>query len=375
MGKWELLAFNDAINDETKLATKIKKEDYLSQGEYQIVDQGKNDVAGYTNDSTGLYKDVPTIIFGDHTRILKYVDKPLFIGADGVKLLKAKREDLYPKFVFYFLRSCNVIDTGYNRHFKWLKEFRIPLPPRQIQQQIADVLDRASTLIEKRKAQIDKLDLLVKSQFIEMFGDPVMNPKGWEKVSLGKLGTLKNGMNFNRADNGYDILCLGVGDFKNLSVIDNMEQLSAISLNEKPSAEYLLSSEDIVFVRSNGNRQLIGRSIVIYTGGIDVTFSGFCIRFRRTCEKVNITYLNTLLHNKTFKSSLLSNGRGANIQNLNQQMLSSQEIILPPILIQVQFADFVHQVEAQKQQLQVSLAKMELQYKSLMQKCFRGELF
>jgi len=171
MGKWEMLAFDDAIKDVTKVATKIKKEDYLPHGKYQIIDQGKEYSSGYTNNSNGLYSDVPAIVFGDHTRILKYIDKPLFLGADGVKLLKTRSNDLNTKFAYYYLLSCHVIDTGYNRHFKWLREFKIPLPTISAQQKIVDVFDYASALIEKRKAQIERLDLLIKSKFIELFGN------------------------------------------------------------------------------------------------------------------------------------------------------------------------------------------------------------
>ena len=82
--------FSDVFDDITKKAVKIPTNEYLSNGLYQIIDQGQSDIAGYSNNETGLYTDVPVIVFGDHTRILKYIDKPLFLGADGVKLLKVK---------------------------------------------------------------------------------------------------------------------------------------------------------------------------------------------------------------------------------------------------------------------------------------------
>ena len=167
MSKWEMLLFDDAISDVTKFATKIKKEDYLPKGEYQIIDQGKDYIAGYTNISNGLFTDVPALIFGDHTRIIKYIHQPLFIGADGVKLLKISKKNLDTKFVYYYLKSRKIIDTGYNRHFKWLKEFEIPFPYPSTQNRIVDILDCVNGLIAKRKTQIEKLDLLIKSRFSE----------------------------------------------------------------------------------------------------------------------------------------------------------------------------------------------------------------
>ena len=80
--------FTEIFDDVTKYGKKIPTNEYLSEGKYPIVDQGQNMIAGYTDEKDGVYEDVPAIIFGDHTRILKYVDIPCFFGADGVKLLK-----------------------------------------------------------------------------------------------------------------------------------------------------------------------------------------------------------------------------------------------------------------------------------------------
>ena len=81
--------FTDIFEDVTKQGTKILTNLYLENGLYPIIDQGQSEIAGYTNEAEGLFTDVPAIIFGDHTRIIKYVDTPCFLGADGVKLLKA----------------------------------------------------------------------------------------------------------------------------------------------------------------------------------------------------------------------------------------------------------------------------------------------
>ena len=118
-------AFNDIFEDCTSQGTKIPKDEYLSEGKNIIIDQGQNIVAGYTELEDGLFKNVPAIIFGDHTRIIKYVDKPFFLGADGVKLLKSKKKDANYKYLYYALKNAKIPDTGYNRHFKWLKELPV----------------------------------------------------------------------------------------------------------------------------------------------------------------------------------------------------------------------------------------------------------
>lgn len=134
---WEKVPFDEAVIDATKNGTKIQKENYLSTGSFPIYDQGQECITGYWNDADGLYKEVPTIIFGDHTRILKYADQPFFLGADGVKLLKAKRKDLDYLFLLYELRTANIPNTGYNRHFKLLKKLSISIPPMELQEQFA----------------------------------------------------------------------------------------------------------------------------------------------------------------------------------------------------------------------------------------------
>ena len=186
--------FENVFSDETKLGRKIQTSEYLSVGKYPVIDQGQAQIAGYTDLEDGLFTDVPAIVFGDHTRIIKYIDSPFFLGADGVKVLKAKVDGTDYKYLFYCLQNAKIPNTGYNRHFKWLKEVKIPLPPLDEQRHIAAVLDKVSDLIAKRREQLDKLDELVKARFVEMFGDPVSNTKGLQTLPLGKVCNLKAGV-------------------------------------------------------------------------------------------------------------------------------------------------------------------------------------
>jgi len=131
---------------------------------------------------------------------------------------------------------------------------------------------------------------------------------------------------------------------------------------------------DIVFVRSNGNKELVGRSVEVFPRSEKMTFSGFCIRYRNESPELLTVFLNHALHLPSLRVALLRGGRGANIQNVNQQTLSSLAIPLPPLTLQNRFADFVKQADKSKFELQQGLIKLELLYKSLMQKCFNGEL-
>lgn len=212
--------------------------------------------------------------------------------------------------------------------------------------EIVDVLDKFTQIIQQRNKEISALDELIKARFVEMFGDPVMNEKGWITKSLLDMGRCKNGMNFHYDDEGVEINCLGVGDFKELSIIDNTDELPTVSLKEMPSEEYLLKDDDIVFVRSNGNKALVGRSIAVYPGNVPTTFSGFCIRYRKHDNEIIVPYLLRALKADSMRMKMT--GRGANIQNLNQQILGTLVIPVPPIELQNQFADFVKQVDKSK---------------------------
>ena len=215
----------------------------------------------------------------------------------------------------------------------------IELPSIDNQKFIVDILGKVKEILDKRNAEISALDALIKARFVEMFGDPVMNEKDWPTKPLLDMGQCKNGMNFHYDDEGVEINCLGVGDFKDFSVINNTDKLPKISLKEMPSEEYLLKDDDIVFVRSNGNKALVGRSIAVYPGDISTTFSGFCIRYRKHDNEITVPYLLRVLKADSMRVKMT--GRGANIQNLNQQILRTLVIPVPPIQLQNQFADFV----------------------------------
>ena len=225
-------------------------------------------------------------------------------------------------------------------------KMQIPLRSMDEQKFIVDELNRIIRIKEQRQQELQLLDHLIKARFVEFFGDPVLNEKGWITKPLLDMGNCKNGMNFHYDDCGVEINCLGVGDFKDLSVIDNTSQLPTVSLNEMPSEEYLLKDDDIVFVRSNGNKALVGRSVAVYPGDVTTTFSGFCIRYRKHDEAVTIPYLLRVLKTDSIRRKMA--GRGANIQNLNQQLLGTLIIPVPPIEFQNEFSDFVEQVDKSK---------------------------
>jgi len=258
--------------------------------------------------------------------------------------------------VIKYIKLCN------------LTEAEIELPAIEEQRRIVQILKSAQSVVEKGERQKEYLNAIIKARFVEMFGDPVTNEKGWILKPLLDMGTCKNGMNFHYDDNGVDINCLGVGDFKDLSIIDDTSNLPIVSLNEMPSDEYLLKDNDIVFVRSNGNKALVGRSLVVYPGDVPTTFSGFCIRYRLIDSGICVPYLLRVLKTDSIRNKMA--GRGANIQNLNQQILGTLIIPVPPMELQESFAIFAKQVDKSKVEVQKALDEAQLLFDCLMQKYF-----
>ena len=196
-------AFGDVITDVTSKFNKVPTSEYSQTGRYAIVDQGKNQVAGYTdNESLINLKLIPIIIFGDHTKILKFVFEPIALGADGAKALFVNPEIAYDKYVYYYLKTAKIKDAGYSRHFKFLKEINIPIPFNNekpdidAQIRIATLLSKVENLISRLREQLKQLDKLLKSIFLEMFGDPVRNEKGWEERPLSSIFSIKHGYAF-----------------------------------------------------------------------------------------------------------------------------------------------------------------------------------
>ena len=245
---------------------------------------------------------------------------------------------------------------------------RIPLPPLPVQQQIADVLDRASALIEKRKAQIAKLDLLVKSQFIEMFGDPLTNSRNMPAEPLGELCNIFRGGSPRPIDQylGGTIPWIKIGDATG------------------GDDTYLHSTKD--FIIEDGmkkSRCVKSGSLIFANCGVSlgfariITFDG-CIHdgwlsFEDIDERLNKEFLlKSLNHCTAYFRDTAPDGTQP---NLNTGIMKSFRQILPPLPLQNRFADFVRAADKLKVEMQRGLGKLELLYKSLMQKCFNGEIF
>ena len=159
-----------------KQSNKIKKNNYLKEGMIPIIDQSSDFIAGYTNDENGVIDEVcPLIIFGDHTRVVKFINFKFLPGADGVKILKPNIDMILPKFLYNILKSIKLKNLGYSRHFKLLKEVMIPLPPLEIQEQIVKEIEGYQQIIDGCRKVVENYKPVIDI-------DPT-----WEVVELGKV--------------------------------------------------------------------------------------------------------------------------------------------------------------------------------------------
>ena len=197
---WQIKKLNDVSKKLSLNKLKIKQKDYLPSGLFPVIDQGQDLVGGYYNDENLLVSDEPPyIIFGDHTKVKKYINFKFIPGADGVKVLKAK-ENILPKFLYYLLFTIKIEDKGYARHFQLLEKESF-LIPNDIETQQAIV-----SKIEELFSELDKgiEDLKTAQQQLKTYRQSVLKwafegkltnenvkegelPKGWLVVRFGEL--------------------------------------------------------------------------------------------------------------------------------------------------------------------------------------------
>ena len=355
-----ILAFSDILEDLTSSVTKVKKDEYSFIGEYSIIDQGKEFIAGYYNSNQGISSSGPHIVFGDHTRIFKYVDFPILLGADGTKLLAAKISDVNMKYLYYFFNTLSLPNDGYSRHFKYLKQVVIPLPNIQYQNKIANILDQAQRLIDKRKEQIALLDDLIQSLFYDMFGDPVLNKKGWktrklEEVANINMGQSPKGDSYNTDGVGIPLLN-GPAEFGKRFPIEKQWTVSPTKKCVPNDILFCVRGATVGKMNFADKEYCIGRGLAAIQPNVGISheFLYFILK------------MNTPV--------LIASSNGSTFMNVKKEQLSNILVFDTPQILQNEFMEKVNKIDQQKELLNKSLAELETNFNSLMQRAFRGEL-
>lgn len=358
--------FTLVVKDITGGNKKYVSTEYLSEGKYPIIDQGEKFIGGYINDEEVVKRDKDIVIFGDHTKVLKYVDFDFCLGADGVKVLQPN-DKLTSKFLYYFLHTIELPNVGYSRHFKFLKETKIPLPPLATQKAIAEKLDKADALRKKDQELLKQYDELAQSIFIEMFGDPVQNEKGWEINELNNVSTkitdgthdtperLSEGIKFIT---GKHIRPFYI-DYKNSDyVTEDVHK----EIYKRCNPEY----EDILYTNIGVNYATAAMNIVNYEFSMK---NVALIKYNRNV--FNGRYLEYLLNDENFKDRLKNKfGVGGAQQFLSLKQIKSIEVYLPPLDLQNQFAEKIKNIEAQKELVKKQAEESENLFQALLQESF-----
>ncbi len=210
-----LKTFEECI-EKVSYGNKIQRSDYLIKGNFPVVSQESSLINGYWNKETDVvWVNKPVIVFGDHTRVLKYIDFNFVLGADGTKIIKPK-EFIDSKFFYYFLQANPIETKGYARHYRFLKDLSLYVPPLATQQKIVAKLDAIFAEIDKATAAVEanakNAEALFQSYLNEVFES---GGEGWSVRDLPSLCTLFNGRAYSKNEllNSGKYTVLRVGNF------------------------------------------------------------------------------------------------------------------------------------------------------------------
>ena len=277
-------------------------------------------------------------------------------------------------YAYYFLLSLqNIVKNAgrgvaqNNINQTILKNIQIPLPPLPEQRRIAAVLDQVSSLIALRKAQLAKLDLLVKARFVEMFGDPVKNEMGWEVVQLSKL-TTKIGSGATPRGGEESYTSEGISLIRSMNVHNGnfkYEKLAHINNEQAKILENVTVEENDILINITGAS--VARSCIVPTQILPARVNQHVSIIRCNINRVLPHYLNQLLLNQNYQNLLLSIGGtgGATREAITKQQLEQLPIPLPPLDFQKKFSIFIDTIQMKRHLILSGLNKIDILYKSL----------
>ena len=319
----------DEILLKVRYDTKIPKSEYKSAGKIPIIDQSENFIAGYTDDQNSLYHfDKAVICFGDHTRVLKYIDFDFALGADGVKIL-LPNEKVSTKYLYYILQSDPVEGRGYSRHYSYLKEKTIPLPPLEIQEQIVAELDSYQKIVDGAR------------QIVENYKPTINVDPNWDVVKLGEVCELnpqkKEVKEFQGDVSFVPMAILNENDMR----FYPEEQRH---IGDVYSGYTFFKDGDVLLAKvtpcfENGKSGLAEGLI----NGIGFGSSEFYV-LRANTEKIMPQFIYYVVHSRDFITRGKSNMTGTGgLQRLTKEFVLSYTILLPSLEKQQQIVENINE--------------------------------
>ncbi|EFK1739649.1 TPA: restriction endonuclease subunit S [Escherichia coli] len=370
----------DCFDQISTTNNKVKSTACSPHGLYPVIDQGQNYISGYINDESKLIKiTTPICIFGDHTRIIKWVEHNFVPGADGTKLLKPK-DFIYPRYAYYSLCALNIPDKGYSRHFKYFKELKIDIPAWEEQKIIAEKLDTLLAQVDSTKTRLEQIP-----QILKRFRQAVLaavvngklskNTKQWEIYLLKNLCTSISDGDHQappKSETGIPFLVIsdvnkGVIDFDNVSRWVPESYYQSLKEIRKPCQYDILytvtGSYGIPVIVNNNKPFCFQRHIAIIKPNrnlIDHRFLAFYLESPQIFKHASDVATGTA--QKTVSLSSLRNF----------------EISVPPLKEQHEIVRRVEQLFAYadtiEKQVNNALARVNNLTQSILAKAFRGEL-
>jgi len=295
-------------------------------------------------------------------------------------IIKVNEDLCFGKYLYYLFKAKKISNLSLNDSYpsirlQDIKSFKVSLPPLPTQKKIADVLEKAENLREWRKEADGLTDRFLKSTFLDMFGDPEKNPKGWGMVNFGEIVEASmNGFGRRSEENlEKKPIVLRIQDIQNGYIDISTPRRISMSLEE--FQKYELKENDFLYVRVNGTLKLVGKSAIVPEIQEDVTFSDHIVRIRFYQKMVCTPYVHFLTQTQYFRLNLYTKVVTTAGQNsLGFNRLSEILIPLPPLPLQQKFASIVHQVEQIRQHQEQSKQQIDHFFNVLMQKAFKGEL-
>lgn len=288
--------------------SKTKQKEYLSSGTLPIIDQGKFLIGGYSNDvDNELECELPVIVFGDHTKCVKYINFPFVPGADGIKVLKPK-EGIYPKYLFYYTQylTYRIEDKGYARHYQYIEKEDVLLPPlpeqESIVSRIEELFSELDNAVETLNATKSQLRLYKQAVLKDAFDGNLTNSGAPEIKELAsfieqpRYGTSKK-CNYQDDITAYTEVYRIPNIDASTGTLDKSD-LKYAQFDEDEIEKLSLKYGDILIIRSNGSPSIVGTAAMVREQDITGLFAGYLIRIRisdheRLSPKYLLRYLSS----------------------------------------------------------------------------------
>lgn len=388
---WCWVHLLDSFYNCTDSKKKIPQKEYIEDGKIAVVDQGQNLVGGYTNDRKMAFSgNLPVIIFGDHTRCIKYIDFPFAQGADGVKVLKPK-PFFDAKAFYYAFQNINIPNLGYRRHFPLFDQYTIPLPPFAEQQRIVDRIESLFAKLDeaKQKAQ-DALDsfetrkaaILHKAFTGELTAQwrkkHSIGMESWETKKLSEVSTLQTGLMKGKNYSGKTVMLpyLRVANVQDGFL--NLSEIKEIEVSEELIDRYSLKNGDVLFTEG-GDYDKLGRGTV-WQGQIkNCLHQNHVFVVRPQADVLSPYFLSYQAGSRYGKQYFLKcSKQTTNLASINSTQLKGFPVLMPTIEEQAQIVLLIDDLLAKEQQAKEAaegvLEQIDLMKKAILARAFRGEL-